>query len=798
MSEASEPLAVALTSLSHGAGCGCKLSAADIGPIVAALPAFDDPRLLVGSATSDDAGIVQVRDDLALVQSVDFFTPIVDDPYDFGRIAAANALSDIYAMGGEPLCALNLVAFPLETLGGAVLGEILRGGADVVRAAGALLVGGHSIDDPEPKYGLAVTGLVDPRQVVSNAGGRAGDLLVLTKPLGVGAISTALKRGRGAELLGPAVETMTTLNAEASRAALAAGAHAMTDVTGFGLLGHLRELADASGLAAEVDAAAVPALDGVEALLRDGDAVSGGSRRNRAHAETFARFADDVEEWQRSLVCDATTSGGLLVAVAAERAGDVPGAVVGRLVEGRPGSISVTRGAARAWWPDRPSKPGSRGSPAVGRFDSFAAPSPSPAARLRALPSVDRLATAVARAELADRRADLQAGADDDVDLVAGARARLRPTPRRVLNATGVILHTNLGRAPLAAAARQAVAGAAGYCDVELDLASGERGSRHDHVERLLCELTGAEAAMVVNNCAGATLLAVAATAGPGREVVVSRGQLVEIGGGFRIPEVVAQAGARLVEVGTTNRTRVADYRSALGPETGAILRVHQSNFRTVGFVEDVPIEELCSLGPPVVDDVGSGVLDRGSPLLEDEPTVRRSAAAGAALVTCSGDKLLGGPQAGMLVGRSAAIAACRAHPLARALRIDKLSLAALAATLQLHRDPELARRELPVLAMLDVDEAVLAERARRLASGTGGEVVDAVARVGGGALPLLELRGPAVALAGDPQVLAAALRAQDPPLVGRAHRDTLLLDPRTLTDAEVDLAVAAVRAARS
>ena len=278
----------------------------------------------------------------------------------------------------------------------------------------------------------------------------------------------------------------------------------------------------------------------------------------------------------------------------------------------------------------------------------------------------------------------------------------------------------------------------------------------------------------------------------------MSRGQLVEIGGGFRIPEVVAQSGARLVEVGTTNRTRRRRLPAALGPETGAILRAHQSNFRTVGFVEDVPIEELCSLGPPVVDDVGSGVLDRGSPLLEDEPTVRRSAAAGAALVTCSGDKLLGGPQAGMLVGRSAAIAACRAHPLARALRIDKLSLAALAATLQLHRDPELARRELPVLAMLDVDEAVLAERARRLASGTGGEVVDAVARVGGGALPLLELRGPAVALAGDPQVLAAALRARDPPLVGRAHRDTLLLDPRTLTDAEVDLAVAAVRAARS
>jgi len=336
----------ALTSLSHGAGCGCKLSAAEIAPIVSALPAIDDPRLIVGSATADDAGVVRVRDDLALVQTVDFFTPIVDDPYDFGRIAAANALSDVYAMGGEPVTALNLVAFPLERLGGGVLREILRGGGDVVRAAGALLVGGHSIDDPEPKYGLAVTGTVHPDEVLTNAGGRAGDALVLTKPLGVGAISTALKRGRddAAGLLARAVDVMTMLNADAARAARAAGAHGMTDVTGFGLLGHLRELATASGVAAEVHADLVPAIAGVEALLRDGDAVSGGSRRNRAHAETFARFADDVPEWRRRLVCDATTSGGLLVALAPERAGDVPGAVVGRLVEGAAGTIRVVRG----------------------------------------------------------------------------------------------------------------------------------------------------------------------------------------------------------------------------------------------------------------------------------------------------------------------------------------------------------------------------------------------------------------------------------------------------------------------
>ena len=369
------PERIPLTSLSHGAGCGCKISAADIGPIVSALPAPDDPRLLVGSSTADDAGVVRVRDDLALVQTADFFTPIVDDPYDFGRIAAANALSDIYAMGAEPLTALNLVAFPLERLGSEVLSEILRGGLDVVRASGAMLVGGHSIDDPEPKYGLAVTGVVHPDSILSNAGGRPGDALVLTKPLGVGAISTALKRGAGAGLLPAAVDTMTALNADAAAAAQRAGASAMTDVTGFGLLGHLRELTLASGVAAEVDSESVPAIDGVEELLRDGDAVSGGSRRNREHAETFTEFAEDVEEWRRSLVCDATTSGGLLVALAPERAAEVPGAIVGQLVEGEPGAVTVLRGAAGARWPDRPSKPGSRGSPAVGRFDSFAAPS---------------------------------------------------------------------------------------------------------------------------------------------------------------------------------------------------------------------------------------------------------------------------------------------------------------------------------------------------------------------------------------------------------------------------------------
>jgi L-seryl-tRNA(Ser) seleniumtransferase len=364
-----------------------------------------------------------------------------------------------------------------------------------------------------------------------------------------------------------------------------------------------------------------------------------------------------------------------------------------------------------------------------------------------------------------------------------------------VLNATGVVVHTNLGRAPLAASARAAVTAAAeGYSNLELDLATGERGSRHAHVEGLLREVTGAQAGLAVNNCAAAVLLAAAALAGPGREVVVSRGQLIEIGGGFRIPEVVGQAGARLVEVGTTNRTRLGDYAAALGERTGVILRAHPSNFRTVGFTEEVEIEALCGLGVPVVDDVGSGVLADDLELLADEPAVRRSVRAGAAVVCFSADKLLGGPQGGLLVGTSEAFEGCRRHPLARAVRIDKLSLAALEATLALYRDPELARAELPVLTMLDAPPQTLEARARRLAEGCGGEVVGSTAKVGGGALPLLELPGPAVAI---DVALAQPLRAGDPPLVGRIADGRLLLDVRTLTDEEADQAAAAVQAAR-
>jgi L-seryl-tRNA(Ser) seleniumtransferase len=441
-------------------------------------------------------------------------------------------------------------------------------------------------------------------------------------------------------------------------------------------------------------------------------------------------------------------------------------------------------------------------------------------AELRALPSVHELATsldaphelavAAARRAIEEQRSLLLAEADATVSIVQRARGHLAalssPSLRNVVNATGVIIHTNLGRAPLAAAAQAAVARtAAGYCNLELELATGERGSRHDHLAALLRELTGAPAALVVNNGAGAVLLAVAALAGPGRSVIVSRGQLVEIGGGFRIPDVIASSGSAMIEVGTTNRTHPRDYERALGSSAlpvGAILRVHQSNFRTQGFVADVDLETLTGLGVPVIDDIGSGVLadPAGLQALGDEPDLRGSIAAGAALVCCSGDKLLGGPQAGLVLGSAEAIAAAREHPLARALRIDKLSLAALEATLMLYRDPAAARREIPVLAMLDAGEAELAGRAQRLSTaiGPGAELIRVSSRVGGGALPLAELEGPAVALEAriEPTQIATALRAADPPVIARVHDGRLVLDPRTLTEDEVDLVAAAVRGA--
>jgi L-seryl-tRNA(Ser) seleniumtransferase len=422
--------------------------------------------------------------------------------------------------------------------------------------------------------------------------------------------------------------------------------------------------------------------------------------------------------------------------------------------------------------------------------------------RLRDLPSVDELArqsddplaVEVARKVVARARERIQRG-DDPGDLGAQLQTELdsarTPHLRRVINGTGVIVHTNLGRAPLAEAALDRVREIArGYSNLECDLAAGGRGSRQEHVVESLRRLTGAEAALVVNNNAAAVMLALAALA-EGREVLVSRGELIEIGDGFRIPDVLEQSGARLREVGTTNRTRAADYEAASGPETAVLLRVHQSNFRVVGFTEQPSLRELADVARrhdlPLVDDLGSGALiDIG-----DEPTARASLAAGADLVCFSGDKLLGGPQAGIVVGRAQLVEKLRRHPLQRALRADKLTLAALEGTLTLAVD---APDEIPVLRMLREPAEAVRARAARLAELVGGEVEETVARAGGGSLPLTEL--PSFACAVEEE-LAVKLRASDPPVIAVVRDGRTLLDCRTLTDSEAEEVAGAVRLCR-
>jgi len=450
-------------------------------------------------------------------------------------------------------------------------------------------------------------------------------------------------------------------------------------------------------------------------------------------------------------------------------------------------------------------------------------------ATARDIPAVDRLLqheaaaalgerysqgeiTAALRAELQCLREGARAGtlareALAPAAIVQAAAARLaaarRPSLRRVINATGIIVHTNLGRAPLADAALAAIAEiASGYSNLEHELAGGTRGSRNSHVEALLCRLTGAEAALVVNNCAGAILLALAAH-GRGGGVIVSRGELIEIGGAFRMPEVIAESGARLVEVGTTNRTRLEDYEAAIGADTRVLLSSHPSNYRIVGFTEAAPLEALAALarerGLRCIQDLGSGAL-ASDPACPGEPSVAEALAAGVDLVTFSGDKLLGGPQAGICLGRAEAVAALRRHPLQRALRIDKLSLAALEATLQLYATDREA--QIPVRAMLRFDAARLRQRTEAMAArlraecGLEAEIIEAEAFAGGGAMAGQAIATPAIALAPVPAGAAgqlAALRAGSPPVIARIHRNRVVLNLLTVAEADEPALVAAL-----
>ncbi len=442
--------------------------------------------------------------------------------------------------------------------------------------------------------------------------------------------------------------------------------------------------------------------------------------------------------------------------------------------------------------------------------------------RFRQLPSVDRLMSEdkirqlldiyphellvdLIRQELEHNRASIALGnpcppAAEIVDSICAQAESLASTgPRPVINATGVILHTNLGRAPLSADAIAAMDHASkGYCNLEFDLETGVRGHRNVHVEQLLCQLTGAEAAFVVNNNASAVLLALTALA-KRREVIVSRGQAVAIGGGFRIPEVMRQSGAKLVEVGTTNLTSVRDYEEAISPRTGALLRVHSSNFKIMGFTGSAALEELVELGNrfdlPVFDDLGSGcLLDTTLFGLDPEPTVQQSVSLGASLVFFSGDKLLGGPQAGIIAGKKHLVDKLKRHPLARAVRTDKTRLAGLSATLVHYLKGEALTR-IPIWRMISAPLAEMDRRATAWAQALGdpAQVVDGESMVGGGSLPggTLPTRLVAIGKGGRKgaqnraQVLAQILRAQDPPLVARLSGNVLLLDPRSVLPEE-------------
>jgi L-seryl-tRNA(Ser) seleniumtransferase len=384
--------------------------------------------------------------------------------------------------------------------------------------------------------------------------------------------------------------------------------------------------------------------------------------------------------------------------------------------------------------------------------------------------------------------------------------ALARPTLRPVINASGVIIHTNLGRAPLSEETQAAMLDAArGYTNLEYDLEAGRRGSRYVHAEQLLCRLTGAEAALVVNNNAGAVLLVLTALA-HGREVIISRSQLIEIGGGFRIPDVMRQSGARLVEVGTTNRTHLRDYQEAIGPETAALMRAHHSNFRIIGFTAEAPLSELVALageqGLLVLDDLGSGtLLDTAAFGLAHEPTIQESITAGADVVSCSGDKLLGGPQAGIILGRAELIARLRRHPLTRALRVDKTTLAGLQATL-LHYLKGEAVDKVPVWRMIAAPPDELKQRAERWVqvlsqAGAQSTVIEGQSTVGGGSLPGETLTTWLVALEVEsPDALAAQLRAGEPPVIGRIENDRLCLDPRTVFEGEEEVLLQTVQVA--
>ena len=776
------------------------------------LPKVLDKRLLVGLDTADDAGVYRLDRDRALVQTVDFFTPIVDDPFMYGQIAAANALSDVYAMGGRPITAMNLMGIPTETVPPSVIRSILHGGASKLKEAGCVLVGGHTIRNPEPIYGLSVTGLVSPSRILTNAAARPGDLLLLTKPLGTGIITTGIKRGlASAATAKQAIRSMGRLNSAGAELGEKGLVRACTDVTGYGLLGHLGSMCRASAVGAVIMAGQLPCIGREVFELIAGGCIPGGSRENLNTANSFVEWGETGEP-QKALLTDAQTSGGLLLCVSQRhldkvlkvlKACHTPcAAVIGRI---------CTFGQTERL--DSKMKRSLRSIPAVEKvlqaLGDVGLPRPTVVAVVRR-----GLASCRAHEEIPDfghLLAHLQA------ELKTLRDSRIRP----VINGTGILIHTNLGRAPIAAAALETLCSiGANYSNLEYDVSGGERGARAAYLEHNLALLCGSGAATVVNNCAAALVLILRHFTAKRSEVILSRGELVQIGGGFRIPEILESSGARLREVGTTNKTSLADYAKAITRDTAMILKVHRSNFFMGGFVEAPLTEQLAALARkkrvPFIEDLGSGAVLATDkvPGVEHEPTPAEVLRCGVDLVCFSGDKLLGGPQAGIIAGKAKWIAALKREPFFRALRCDKLILSALQSTVDLYlggsppgkgnESQQKAWASVPVLEMLATPQAELRVRVEKMMAGLSGLPLQATlgsgrGEMGGGTLPRSNV--PSVVLKVTPNgltlpQLATRLREWGTPIIGYISGGCLKLDVRTIFPRQDEEVVRGIRAA--
>lgn len=807
---------IRLTELTKSSGWAAKIGPDVLTQVLCQLPKSFDENLLVGLNTSDDAAVYRIDDNLALIQTLDFFTPIVDDPYKFGQIAAANSLSDVYAMGGEPKLAMNIVCFP-NCLSPDVLVEILKGGFDKVKEAGALLIGGHTVEDDEPKYGLSVAGFVNPNRVWTNSNAKPGDLLILTKPLGVGIINTAIKGGLAdEESYNEAVEVMSTLNKYAKEVIEKTHVNSVTDITGFGLLGHALEMAEGSSVTIVINHKSIPVIKGAIEYAQMG-LVPAGAYSNRKHAGDRIKFNSDISEEIKDILYDPQTSGGLLVSVPRENADLIMEnlkktpteyALIGEVVEKKENYIIVI------WKRDdmEINKKLFRHIPKVDEIleDKKIKELLLKVSRKVVLNSI--------REELEQFREEIKYGKLSESEVVNKSKNIIKNiinrieeknsyALKRVINGTGIVIHTNIGRSLISKEVMENVLQiATNYSNLEYDLNAGNRGSRYDHLKEIIKEITGGEDALVVNNNAAAVML-VLSTLAKGKEVIVSRGELIEIGGSFRIPDVMEESGAVLKAVGTTNKTHYKDYENAIDENTAALLKVHTSNYRILGFTSSVSAKELYPLkvkyNLPLIEDLGSGVLiDLSKFGLEYEPTVQDSLKQGVDIVTFSGDKLLGGPQAGVIVGKKEYIDKMKKNPLTRALRVDKFTISALEATLRLYLDENEAIDKIPTLNMLSLKIEDLEKRAKELYNMINEviddkdfniEIVDSYSEVGGGSLPLERIPTKCVKISfknGNIGNFEKALREFRIPIIGRIYKNGFYLDLRTIRKEEFSIIV--------